>query len=223
MTTTAAPAGEAPATKRVVAFVDGQNLFYAAKKAFGYTHPNYDVQALARHVVSQHSDWVLTETRFYTGIHDPRVNPFWNQFWTAKLGAMGHAGVKTFSRRLRYHVESVELPDGTSTSVKVGQEKGIDIRIALDLVRLVREKAVDIVLLFSQDQDLTEAVDEIKAIARQSGHTVRIVCAYPVGPGTTNNRGVDRTDWVRIDRTAYDACLDNRDYRPAAGVGATTT
>ncbi|HXR04291.1 MAG TPA: hypothetical protein VN836_06240 [Verrucomicrobiae bacterium] len=36
-----------PAIKRVVAFIDGQNLFYAAKTAFGYKHPNYDPKALA--------------------------------------------------------------------------------------------------------------------------------------------------------------------------------
>ena len=35
-----------PAIKRAVAFVDGQNLFYAAKIAFGYSFPNYDVRAL---------------------------------------------------------------------------------------------------------------------------------------------------------------------------------
>jgi hypothetical protein len=32
---------------RTVAFVDGQNLFHAAREAFGYTYPNYDVSALA--------------------------------------------------------------------------------------------------------------------------------------------------------------------------------
>lgn len=35
-----------PAIKRAVAFVDGQNLFYAARAAFGYHFPNYDVLAL---------------------------------------------------------------------------------------------------------------------------------------------------------------------------------
>ncbi len=31
-----------PPVKRAIAFVDGQNLFHAARKAFGYTYPNYD-------------------------------------------------------------------------------------------------------------------------------------------------------------------------------------
>ena len=33
-----------PATKRVVAFFDGQNLFHAAKKAFDYRFPSYDLR-----------------------------------------------------------------------------------------------------------------------------------------------------------------------------------
>ncbi len=41
-----------PPLKGTVAFLDGQNLFYAAKKAFGYRFPNYDPKALAERVAS---------------------------------------------------------------------------------------------------------------------------------------------------------------------------
>jgi hypothetical protein len=27
-------------------------------------------------------------------------------------------------------------------------------------------------------------------------------------------RGINGTDWIKIDRATYDACLDARDYRP---------
>ena len=36
-----------PTLKRTITFVDGQNLFYAAKKAYGYPYPNYDPKKLA--------------------------------------------------------------------------------------------------------------------------------------------------------------------------------
>ena len=42
-----------PPAKRAVAFVDGQNLFHAAREAFGYTYPNYAVRALAERVREQ--------------------------------------------------------------------------------------------------------------------------------------------------------------------------
>jgi hypothetical protein len=41
---------EKPDIKRAIAFFDGQNLFYAAKKAFGYTSPNYEPIMLAASV-----------------------------------------------------------------------------------------------------------------------------------------------------------------------------
>jgi len=37
-----------PATKRTIAFIDGQNLYHSVREAFGYTYPNYDVQMLAQ-------------------------------------------------------------------------------------------------------------------------------------------------------------------------------
>jgi len=39
-----------PLLKRTIAFFDGQNLFHAAREAFGYTFPNYDPVALAARV-----------------------------------------------------------------------------------------------------------------------------------------------------------------------------
>ncbi|MHB8762965.1 MAG: hypothetical protein ACYDA8_01265 [Deferrisomatales bacterium] len=47
-----------PQAKTTVAFVDGQNLFHSAREAFGYTHPNYDVRALAQ-AVCQAQGWQL--------------------------------------------------------------------------------------------------------------------------------------------------------------------
>ena len=47
-----------PSVKRAVAFVDGQNLFFAARQAFGYTYPNYDFPALATAVCNANG-WQL--------------------------------------------------------------------------------------------------------------------------------------------------------------------
>ena len=74
---------------------------------------------------------------------------------------MGTRGVVTFSRHLKYRNQTVPLPDGTTTTVLVGQEKGVDVRLALDIVRLGREGAYDVAVLFSQDQDLSEVASEI--------------------------------------------------------------
>ena len=202
-----------PTTKRTVAFVDGQNLFHRAKAVFGYTHPNYDVMALAKAVCAA-KGFELVQVRFYTGVPDQSDNPLWHAFWTNKLAAMRRTGIHVYSRSLRYHTERVPLPDGSTVPQRIGREKGIDVRIALDIVRLGYRGDYDVALLFSQDQDLSEVADEVRTLAAQQGRWLKIASAYPSSPSSTYNIGVDRTDWIPVDRETYDACIDPTDYRP---------
>jgi uncharacterized LabA/DUF88 family protein len=203
----------APPAKRAIAFFDGQNLYYAVKQAFGYRWPNYDPLALARAVCGSRG-WNLQETHFYTGLPSSKDDPFWNHFWNAKLAVMGTRGIRAYWRHLKYRNQTASLPGGGSTVVLVGQEKGIDVRIALDVVRMAREKTFDVALIFSQDQDLSEVADEVKSISRQQDRWIKLACAFPVSPTYGNTRGINNTDWVQIDRASYDACLDPNDYRP---------
>ena len=203
----------APDTKRAIAFFDGQNLYHGAKEAFGYTHPNYDVAKLAREVCTRQG-WHLVQTRFYTGVHTPEGNAFLHRFWATKLSAMARQGVIVFRRKLRYQNTTVELPDGRQGTAVVGQEKGIDIRIALDVVSHVLENACDIALIFSQDQDLSEIADEIRKIAIRQKRWIKVASAYPVGQGKRGRRGINQTDWLEIDREMYDRCIDGRSHQP---------
>jgi uncharacterized LabA/DUF88 family protein len=202
-------------SKRAVAFFDGQNLFHAAKAAFGHAFPNFDPRKLAT-AVCRARCWTLVESRFYTGVPDARDDPFWNHFWVAKLEQMARSGLHTCSRALRYRNRLVPLPGGNVISTLVGQEKGIDVRIALDVVRLAQQHVYDVGLIFSQDQDLSEAADEVRAIAREQRRWIKIASAFPSSPTALHSRGIDRTDWIPIDRATYDSCLDTRDYRPKA-------
>ncbi len=201
-----------PTEKRTVVFIDGQNLFYAARHAFGYTYPNYDPLALAKAVCTL-KGWQLRETRFYTGVPQAQDSATWHQFWTAKLAVMGTRGVHVFSRHLKYRNQTVVIPGGGQATVLVGQEKGIDVRIALDMVRKARMNEYDVALLFSQDQDLSEAAEDIKKIAREQERWIKIACAFPKSPTYQNQRGVNDTDWIPFDRQFYSACLDPLDYR----------
>jgi uncharacterized LabA/DUF88 family protein len=204
---------EEPQSKRVVAFFDGQNLFHAALEAFGYTYPNYNPKALAT-AIAKEQNWQLSEVRFYTGVPDDKRDQFWHHFWTAKLANMGRQGVKRYSRTLRYRTENVTLDNGTVGTTTIKQEKGIDIRIALDIVRMGLDNAYDVALIFSQDQDLSEVADEIKAISKLQDRWIQVASAFPVSSSTTNKRGINNTLWVSFDQTLYDMCIDSADYRP---------
>ena len=140
-------------------------------------------------------------------------NAFWHSFWERKLRVISWQGVHVYSRSLRYRNKTVRLPDGTEYTFLAGEEKGIDVRIALDVIRMAHRNEFDVALVFSQDQDLSEVAAEIRVIAREQNRWIKIACAFPSSPTSRNRRGIDKTDWVRIDRATYDACLDRRDYR----------
>ena len=200
-----------PRLKRAVAFVDGQNLFHAAREAFGYTYANYDVLALAKEICAGQR-WDLAEVRFYTGIPAAHDEPG-HGIWTRKLAAMRRQGVVVYSRSLRYRNRQVRLPDGTRQSFPIKVEKGIDVRIALDVIARAHGREYDVALVMSQDQDFSEVAKEIRRIARTQRRWIKIASAFPDSPTSPNRRGINQTDWIRIDRLCYDQCLDPRDYR----------
>ena len=202
-----------PEIKRVIAYVDGQNLFHASKYAFGYTYPNYDPRLLAESVCVR-MGWQLEGVRFYTGIPSAEDNASWHGFWSNKLSAMGRRGVICVARRLKYRNQLIKLPDGRAVTSLVGQEKGVDVRLALDLVRHARRADCDVHLVFSQDQDVAEAADEVRQISMEQGRWIKIASAYPASPVYANRQGIDKTDWIRIEREEYERCLDLNDYRP---------
>ena len=111
--------------------------------------------------------WTLSQARFYTGIPDPTDNPFWHHFWSAKLSVMGRQGVVVFSRSLRYRNQTVRLPDRSEVTFAVGEEKGVDIRMALDVIRMAHRGEYDVAVILSQDQDFSEVAEEIRVIAQE--------------------------------------------------------
>jgi uncharacterized LabA/DUF88 family protein len=202
-----------PAVKRTIAFVDGQNLFHQARNAFGYTYPNYDVQKLADAVCAPRG-WLLEGVQFYTGVPSAADNAFWHGFWSNKLAMMGRRRVVVYSRPLVYRTKTIDVPGFGPHSFLSGEEKGIDVRLALDTLDAAHRNEFDVALIFSQDQDLSELASLIRLVAGFQNRWIKIASAFPVSPGAATRRGINRTDWCQIDKATYDACIDPRDYRP---------
>ena len=76
-----------PATKNVMAFFDGQNLYQHAKDAFGHHHPNYDPVKLHK-AVCEAKGWRPTLTRFYTGVPNAAESPMWTAYWANRVLAL---------------------------------------------------------------------------------------------------------------------------------------
>jgi uncharacterized LabA/DUF88 family protein len=202
-----------PPVKRAVAFYDGQNLYRHAKDAFGHHHPNYDPIKLFNAVCAS-GGWHNHGVRFYTGTPAADKARMWHGYWAKRLLVMRRAGILVTDRPIRYRETEVQLPDGSIRLIATEHEKGIDLRLGLDVVRLARTNQLDVAVIFSQDQDLAEVAREVRDISRSEDRWLKVVSAFPSGPNATVRRGIDGTDWFRMDQAFYDACLDPRDYRP---------
>ena len=187
-------------------YVDGQNLYYAAKAAFGYSTPNYDVRKLSQEVCRTNR-WLLGDIHFYTGVPSVRRNAHWYNFWTARMRVMRGEGIKVVSRPLSYRTVYEN-----GQELLVPKEKGIDVRLALDATKSMMSGVCDVVVIFSQDQDLAEIAKEARHIQTDTGRCIVVASVYPYGENSPNPRGIDTTKWIKIPRQTYDKCLDERDY-----------
>ena len=156
-----------PDLLRVHTFFDGQNLFHAAQRQFSYGQANYDPLKLSQATTALFPNRTLVQVHFYTGVHRADVNADLHGFWTNKLQAMRRAGIAVSSRSLKYSDQEFMSNKGDRYTLKVPREKGIDLRMGLDLVRLARKNEYDLAIIFSQDTDLREAVQEVFELRKE--------------------------------------------------------
>ncbi len=202
-----------PSIKSAIAFIDGQNLFHAVNECFGYRYPNFDLKKLVETVANENG-FKVKEIRFYTGIPDARKDEFWHKFWSSKMVGMGRDKILLFTRPLKYRTEYISHDDGTSCSFDYKQEKGIDVRIALDVISLAIDASYDVALIFSQDQDLAELSPDIKKLSLSQNRWIQVCSVFPTAPNAPNKRGINQTSWLTFDQRLYDSCIDYKDYRP---------
>ena len=193
-----------------IVFIDGQNLFHLARLAWSgsdsdasarYAWPSYDIEKLANAVALRVPRRSLSGIRFYTGVPDPALGArqkFWHGFWSNKTRPLKNKGIYVYRGRVGLG----------------GQEKGVDVSLAIDLVKATYEKSYEVVVIMSQDWDFGPAVHLAKSIAREQGRQLVFESAFPYGPGSVSKRGVPGTEWTHIDQETYDRCFDPVDYRP---------
>lgn len=192
---------------RTIVFFDGQNLYHLAREAWApvppvagspYAYPSYDVQRLAEALCVRDPQRALTQIRFYTGVPSPKQHAFWHGFWSNKLRFLRSQGVYVYKGRVN----------------PGGQEKGVDVSMAVDLVALTYDQAYEAAILVSQDWDLGPAVALAKKIARAQGRTLTFESAFPFEAGRGQSpRGVPGCNWIHVDKALYDSCRDTTDYR----------
>lgn len=202
-----------PERRKAYVFIDGQNFYLSAKSAFSLRYPSFDPKSvgnlLAQRVIGEDA----AQIAFYTGMPVQKYSPMWSTFWNNKIHAMEEDGIITFTRPLRYVTET-DPSEKTGFKVLSTREKGIDMRIGLDIMEATRRPDCTDIIIVSRDQDFREVVDKINDINFGERRDIKVWSAYPDGGnGPAHLRGIDGTQEIVMDREDYAKCIDPTDYR----------
>lgn len=198
--------------ERVAIFVDYQNVYMGARRAFGArlvdgtideasTFGQVNPRLLGRWLVeSRPFDRELVYVQLYRGLpsstHDPkgygatrRQVDAWNK----------QDRVRAITKPLRY------------TNGRSPQEKGVDVALAVDLVMGARDVDFQVAVVFSADTDLVPALDAVM----ESGRKIEVATWQPApGQGSRSEIRPTTGEWWshRMRRADYDKVCDHTDY-----------
>jgi len=151
------------ASRRVVVFLDYQNVYHCARESFPSraaraSQGQVDPLALGLLIAGRVSQAELVGVRVYRGRpsqrRDPRSYAAY-QRQTALWVGRGQGLVTVIARDLRYPPVWPRRP---------AQEKGIDVALAVDLVLMAARDDYDVGVLFSTDTDLVPALEAVLAL-----------------------------------------------------------
>ena len=139
---------------RVIVFIDGNNFYHRLR----YLTTNRKTISLLAFDFVGFCKWLcknneLVEIRYYIGVVRRQKN-------NVKSEKMYTDQQRLFFKLQRQNVkiilgQLIQHRDGTY------HEKGVDVRLAVEMIRLARQNKYDIVYLLSSDTDLVPAVEEV--------------------------------------------------------------
>jgi NYN domain len=182
-------------------------MYKSAREAFGWTDQpgqfgNFRPLGLAR-ILTQAAERDLRAVRVYTGMPTPERD------------SRGHGAMQR-----RVQSWSAEDPQLVTTHVRPlryppsrGREKGVDVQLAVDLVRLALEDEYDAVVLGSADSDLVPALEFVsgrfpdkvlEAVAWEPLEGCQAAAPIDVPGGGILRTTIEKRDFDRVaDRTNF--------------------
>lgn len=190
--------------RRFVLFVDYQNAYMQARRCFAAQHARYPVgqfQPVAvGELIAARLGVDLGQVRVYRGLPHPRYD---RRSFTAadrQINAwLRDPRTAVVTRPLRYRGA---LPP---------EEKGIDVRLAVDFVAMALRGEYDLGVLLSHDTDLVPAVEAVLELA--PAVLIQVAAWAPASRRVNRLRIPGRSLWCqKLSAADYAAVADARDY-----------
>lgn len=190
---------------RVIVFIDYENLRFSALDRFhrpGASHTDGNVWPidLARLLVQMRNHpSVLTQVRVYRGRPSPVHQPSASVANAAREAAWSsNPLVHTILKDVRY---PADFPASRA------QEKGVDVALAIDFVRLAYEGAYDVGIIVSRDTDLLPALETVRDLG-----LARVEVAAWRNASRLNFPGSFLPWCHKLNRDDYESVRDQTDY-----------
>ena len=181
--------------KRVVVFIDAQNYYRNARRAFfedstdPYPRGQVRPAAVGSLLATREADRELTQVRLYTGRPDAYLQPKAHGANVRQCQAWESSGCYVFHRPLRYP------PNYPNAGGRRPEEKGIDVALAVDLARLAQDNKYDVAIVCTGDTDLSDNVKYATVTPRAVSYThlrahetvLDLVCRLLLEKKNTNN------------------------------------
>ena len=147
--------------KRVFIFIDGSNFYFklkdlASRLVGQFSLLDFQFRKFAEWLVNPNE---LIETRYYLGaIKRERNNLKSEKLYGDQQKLIGKLQQQNISITLG---QVIRHPD------KTYHEKGVDVRLAVEMIRFARQDKYDTAYLLSSDTDLVAAVEEVQAFGKK--------------------------------------------------------
>lgn len=144
-------------TKRVVVYIDGSNLYYKLKELDIKNITYFRYGGLAGYLAGENR--IIVAKRYYVGAVRAKGKD-------KKAVRMQESQVRLFNH-LRSKTEGFSVKKGyLMKSDSVYHEKGVDVKIAVDLLVGAYENMYDTAILLSSDNDLIPAIQKVRHLGK---------------------------------------------------------
>jgi uncharacterized LabA/DUF88 family protein len=191
---------------RVAVFIDYQNVYREARRAFRLDADHYvqgQVKPLRVGLALKSmgiGDRDLSEVRVYRGMPSAERDPRGYGAADRQVALWRNTGrVTVITRPLNYR------------DPRAPREKGIDVQIAVDFVRRAIEGKYDVGVLFSADTDLLPALEAVCELKGEAACEVAAWVPATGSPSILRVRG-RQLRFHYLDRAWYDRVFDHTDY-----------
>jgi uncharacterized LabA/DUF88 family protein len=155
---------------RVVAYIDGFNLYHGLKAGYGQRYQWLDLRALVRSLLRPSQQ--LLEVQYFTA----RIlgNPELEQRQAVYLSALASLGphVRLIEGRFQGKLQECFSCGAAWTTY---EEKETDVNIAIAMVEDAARDVYDVAILISGDSDLRPAVAAVKRVSPRK----KVIAAFP--------------------------------------------